>query len=70
MIEQETTIMMRCDECGNVLVDNYGYIIRVDGFDDDRFAYAQLCRRAIDMGWKCSEGSCLCLACRKDVQDE
>ena len=62
MIEQETTIIMRCDNCGNVLVDDSEHIIRLD---DDRFAYAQLRKRAIDMGWKC-EDSCLCLVCRKE----
>lgn len=70
MIERELTIIMRCDKCGDVLIDDYGHIIRVGGLDDDRFAHAQLCRRAIDMGWKCDEDSCLCLRCRKDVQDE
>lgn len=69
MIEQETTIIMRCDKCGDVLVDDLvKCIIRLP---DDKSFYAQLRQRAIDMGWKCGEGSCLCLRCRKeDVEDE
>ena len=66
MIESEISLIMRCDVCGGVLYNDSGRIIRVD---NDRFAYATLRKRAIDMGWKC-EDSCLCQECRKEVEDD
>lgn len=65
MIEREITIIMRCDKCGDVLIDDL--IKCVIRLNDDRFAYARIRARAIDMGWKCSEDSCLCPACKEEA---
>lgn len=67
MIERELTIIMRCDKCGGVLIDDYGHIIRLDG---DISSYPLLNQRATDLGWRCDEGSCLCLRCRKEWEDD
>lgn len=63
MIELEETIVMLCDKCGGVLIDDYGHIIRLDS---DISSYPQLRQFAIDLGWKCGEDSCLCPLCKKD----
>lgn len=62
MIESEISLIMRCDDCGGVLSNDSGRVVRVDY---DRFAYAALRQKAINSGWKC-EDSCLCPVCRKD----
>lgn len=63
MIEQEPSLIMRCDGCKDILVDGSGKIVR---FFDHPYAYKLIVSEAVKLGWKC-EDCCLCPICRKEI---
>lgn len=65
MIEEENLIIMCCDRCGGALTDNFGYTIRLS--NDIACCRRNLTKIATEAGWKCSEDSCLCPACKEEA---